>query len=402
MTRRGLTRRGRGQGSVRLRGPTWEIGYRPHPGAKQIWERVGSASEGVTEEMALERLRERLAESGRVSAAPTLEAAAREWLAFYRAKPGPTARTVEQHETNLRVHLLPALGQVLLRDLDFSLIEDYWVAKARLAPGEEGCPPVSGPVASARQRPLSARALQLHLGTLNLVLRRAQKRGLLTNNPLSHAERPQVREAKPEPFERDEVRAILGALRDEEQELQVLLQVALGLRIGEVFAIGEQHFDPGQRFLRIRRTLTKVGGKTLISDYTKNDAGRRDLKLSPSLAHRLERQLRRKRAAPSNGSDLLLPNLAGNPIAESNWRQRVWLPALSRAGLRENARPYRLRHTAASEMIAKEPYDPPTLIAYRLGHRVETLLSTYAHIFARHRNQIADLGELYSDAEDEG
>lgn len=149
----------------------------------------------------------------------------------------PRARTVEQHETNLRVHLLPALGSIALVALDFAAIEDYWLAKVNFAPGEPGCPPVNGSVAADQGKPLSSRALQLHLTTLNLVLNRALKRGLIATNPLVLADRPKVHKHKPEPLEREQVRAVLAALRDEEQELQVLLQVALGLRIGEVFAL---------------------------------------------------------------------------------------------------------------------------------------------------------------------
>ncbi|MCB8970993.1 MAG: site-specific integrase [Solirubrobacterales bacterium] len=326
-----MSKRSHGEGSVRRRGQTWEIAFRPSPGARQVWERVGRECDGVDREFALARLRERLTACGRGEGGQfeghLFSVTAEEWLRRLQAMGKHSARTIELHTSNLRCHLIPAFGTTYLRQINDEAIEDYWMAKVNFAPGEEGCPPVRGKVAAARTKPLMA---------------------------------------------------------------------SLGLRIGEVFALRPSDYLPGSRTLCIRRTLTKVGGRTLISPYAKTDAGERDLRVSESMHRRLMRQRARAERQRVNASGpLLFPNRRGNPVSESNWRNRTWKDALDRAGL-PKANPHRLRHTAASEMIARKPFEPTTVIAYRLGHRVETLLKTYAHLFERHRGGVADLGDLYS------
>jgi integrase len=402
-----MSKRSRGEGSVRRRGQTWEIAFRPAPGERQVWERVGRECDGVDREFALARLRERLSACGRGEGGQfqghLFSVTAEEWLRRLRAKGEHRARTIELHTSNLRCHLVPAFGATYLRQIDDEAIEDYWMAKVNFAPGEEGCPPVEGKVAAARTGPLSRRAVQQHLTTMSLVLDFAVKRGRLGRNPMPSADRPKSRKEKPEPFEPSQIKLFLEGCRDEREELEVLLMASLGLRIGEVFALRPSDYLPASRTLRIRRTLTKVGGRTLISSYAKTDAGERDLRVSESMHRRIMRQRARAEQARVGGSGpLLFPNRKGNPISESNWRNRTWTRALEHAGIfakdedAPKANPHRLRHTAASEMIARKPFEPVTVIAYRLGHRVETLLKTYAHILQRHRGGIADLGDLYS------
>ena len=396
-----MSKRSHGEGSVRRRGQTWEIAFRPSPGARQVWERVGRECDGVDREFALARLRERLTACGRGEGGQfeghLFSVTAEEWLRRLQAMGKHSARTIELHTSNLRCHLIPAFGTTYLRQIDDQAIEDYWMAKVNFAPGEEGCPPVKGKVAAGRTDPLSRRAAQQHLTTMSLVLDFAVKRGRLGRNPMPLADRPKNKKNKADPFRPDQVKAILEGCRDEREELEVLLMASLGLRIGEVFALRQSDYLPASRTLCIRGTLTKVGGRTLISPYAKTDAGERDLRVSESMHRRLMRQRARAALAKVAGSGpLLLPNRRGNPVSESNWRNRTWKDALDRAGLPKD-NPHRLRHTAASEMIARKPFEPTTVIAYRLGHRVETLLKTYAHLLERHRGGVADLGDLYSN-----
>ena len=75
-------------------------------------------------------------------------------------------------------------------------------------------------------------------------------------------------------------------------------------------------------------------------------------------------------------------------VLPSNYRNRVWNPALKGAGL-SGVRVHDMRHTAASIWIAAGA--TPNLVAQRLGHAdVAYALSTYGHLFDGADRQFAE------------
>ena len=72
----------------------------------------------------------------------------------------------------------------------------------------------------------------------------------------------------------------------------------------------------------------------------------------------------------------------GGRFRLSNWRRRVWKPAIKKVGLPESATPYWLRHTAAS--LLAEQGVPVTTAAAILGHDPAVYLRTCAHLYPEH------------------
>jgi integrase len=71
---------------------------------------------------------------------------------------------------------------------------------------------------------------------------------------------------------------------------------------------------------------------------------------------------------------------AGGPLRHSNFRQRIWLPALKAAKLPLDLRIHDLRHTCASILIAQGEH--PKMIQHHLGHSSITVtLDRYGHLF---------------------
>jgi len=62
------------------------------------------------------------------------------------------------------------------------------------------------------------------------------------------------------------------------------------------------------------------------------------------------------------------------------WSRRVWQPAVKAVGLPESTRPYDLRHSFASLLIAEG--QTAVEVAAQLGHSPVMTLETYAHVFA--------------------
>jgi integrase len=85
---------------------------------------------------------------------------------------------------------------------------------------------------------------------------------------------------------------------------------------------------------------------------------------------------------------LVFPDAAGGHLRRQNWRRRVWIPALERAGV-AYFRSYDLRHTCATLLL----YEGRTLneVAEHLGHADPGFTArTYAHVMrdASHRRRV--------------
>ena len=81
---------------------------------------------------------------------------------------------------------------------------------------------------------------------------------------------------------------------------------------------------------------------------------------------------------PTSPEDLVFRSSEGEPTRLSNWRHRVWEPAVRKAGL-EHLRPHDLRHTVVALWIAAGA--SPREIAARAGHSsVVTVLDRYGHL----------------------
>lgn len=97
----------------------------------------------------------------------------------------------------------------------------------------------------------------------------------------------------------------------------------------------------------------------------------------------------------ADGQALLFPSASGAPLSYSNFRQRIWLPAVEAAGLR-GANFHDLRRTNASIMIARG-VDVKTA-QRRLGHAdVRLTLELYAQATSvADRTAVDALGTSFS------
>ena len=77
----------------------------------------------------------------------------------------------------------------------------------------------------------------------------------------------------------------------------------------------------------------------------------------------------------------------------SNWRRRVWVPAVKAAGL-PDLHFHDIRHTAATALVAEE-VDIKTAQT-RLGHSAQVMLRIYAQASERADRQAADkVGKVF-------
>jgi integrase len=169
-----------------------------------------------------------------------------------------------------------------------------------------------------------------------------------------------------------------------------------GLRPSEALALRHEHWrDEGGPLshIDVEAAIKNISGR-LFEDGTKTDTLHEPI-LWPAIAEELEELYELQGRPPL--SSYVLTNRKGGPASWVNWRERLWYPALHRAGLAaapqamtEGVRtvgafiPYTLRHTCATVMLhASKPgggHYTPHEVARQLGHKASMTLDVYGHV----------------------
>ena len=102
--------------------------------------------------------------------------------------------TYEQYQRQVRVHIVPSLGQVKLRNLSSELVQDLYDSKT-----------------AAGLKPSSVRYI-------HAVLEHAHKRRLIPENVASKTDPPKIRPPEIQPLDAEQTRTLLDAARTEPWE----------------------------------------------------------------------------------------------------------------------------------------------------------------------------------------
>ncbi|WP_446217935.1 tyrosine-type recombinase/integrase [Micromonospora sp. IBHARD004] len=117
-----------------------------------------------------------------------------------------------------------------------------------------------------------------------------------------------------------------------------------GLRWGECAGLAWSSVDLDRALLRVVQVAEETHGGILLRPYPKSRAGVRTVPLPSFLVSAL-RQLRTE-TSDQDPRTLVFRDRVGRPLRRSNFRRRVWLPSLVRAGMLGqvvNTGPHRFR-----------------------------------------------------------
>ena len=288
--------------------------------------------------------------------------------------------TYDRNESLCRVHLIPALGRKKLKTLGAADVAGFY--RSRL---DSGC---------------SAASVRKMHETLHKALKQAVRWGYMTKNPADDVDAPRVHTEEVHPLTRDEARRFLKVVRGDRLEALYVVALHTGLRQGELLALRWEDVDIGEKTLRVRRTITKDGGKLLIGP-TKTAKGRRTVKLTRDAAEALREHLSRQLEEIDGLGDLFEDNgfvfctAKGTLINPSNLRKRSFAPLLVRAGL-PHMTFHQLRHTAATILLLKNVN--PKIVSEMLGHAsIAITLDTYSHVLPNMQDSaVAAMEEAFS------
>lgn len=307
--------------------------------------------------------------------------------------------TRERYADAYRLHIEPWLGDVPLLDLTVSVLRGWQADRLTAGVG-------AGTIDKART-------------VLSSVLRHAAESEAIPANPLALVRAPLAEHRDGvtplAPVTVEGIRAVLGGAMDvhvpertrrggvrvsgyvvaDEREpyarqldaVMVSVLAYAGLRPGELRAL--RWGDVRKATLTVERAARPDG--TIKS--TKNHE-RRAVRLLAPLALDLA-ELRLAAGRPTDDVLVLAPT--GEPAADAHpdaeawtktdwqvWRARRWDKACRLAGMPRSPRPYDLRHSFASLLLAEGR--SVHYVARRLGHAPALTLSTYGHLFAEYED----------------
>lgn len=123
---------------------------------------------------------------------------------------------------------------------------------------------------------------------LSRTLKEAHRRRIITDNPMEYIKRPNSKKAaeKVRALTKDEQKKLIHILKTEDinYSQQMLLSLALGLRMGEINALHVEDVNFNFNRLTVRRTISKgEKGEAILSGTTKTQAGTRTLTMTAAV-----------------------------------------------------------------------------------------------------------------------
>src|ERR671913_1539429 len=184
------------------------------------------------------------------------------------------ATTYETYERLMRLHLVPTLGRVKLKNLTPTHVRGLYREKL-----DSGLSPTS---------------VQRVHALLHKALKQAVHDGLVARNVTQAVKAPRQQRKEIPTLNQEQARVFLEAAKGDRLEALYLLAIHTGLRQGELLGLKWGDVDLDRGTLQVRGTLTTTkGGPVLRAPKTKGS--RRTVKLSPTaleaLRSHLERQL---------------------------------------------------------------------------------------------------------------
>lgn len=340
------------------------------------------------------------------------------WLAAYQ-KPAVSPSTYELRGMLIRVHIKPELGRAQLTKLKPADLQDLYTKKletgrtdskshvaqvsvkgrestfygkapkdvqekAKKALGDQYDEALVKPVRLG----LSSQTVRHIHNILHGALKQAMKEGLVSRNVAQATSPPKVvRGEEMRTLSRDEVGQFLNAVEGERLEAAFLLDLAAGLRRGEVLGVRWSDLDLEKGTLQVRKSLSRLkqddGTTRLELGDVKTPKSRRLIPLPDEVvqelkAHRARQNQEKLRLGEAYQDEGLVFATAFGGRIEPRNLHRAWTRVLKKAGI-EHTRFHNLRHTFATMLL--EMGEHPKVVQEMLGHsKVSMTLDTYSHI----------------------
>ena len=286
------------------------------------------------------------------------------WIEEITAEERVAPQTIQRYQTSLRTGILPALGNLRIREASVGRLDKFLRD-------------------IAKDHPSAAKGAKVVLGQMFAL---AVRHGAIPTNPVRDTGRLRKPRRTVVALTDEHLQAVRAAIREWQQPIPgkpgprhtgdladiVDLMLATGARIGEILAVRWEDLDLAAErpTLTICGTLVFVKGKGFFrQEWTKSDAGYRMVVLPRFAVGML---LARKLTAADNPHDAIFASRRGTWLSPNNVR-RQWRQARADTDL-DWVTPHTFRKTVAT--LIKEEADTKSAAA-QLGHSSEEVTDTY-------------------------
>ena len=377
-------KRANGEGSIRKRKDgRWEgrytAGHNLETG-KPIYRNVL----GKTQAEVKEKLKTAIQETQSLDFSKTGQYTVGQWMDVWYENYAKIKVRPSSHQTYkgyIENHIKPNIGDIPLEKL--TTLDLQRLYKTLLANGR-----VDRLESKGQPKGLSPKTVRNIHQILSSALKLAQEQRIILTNPAEGCALPKVehREMKTLPVE--QLQSFLREAKDSGVFELYYLELATGLRRGELLGLKWEDIDLEHGDLRVRRQIARINGKVVEAPLKTKNAYR-TLPLAEDTISILKEQKKKVGSSP-----WVFPSATGGPISPDSVLHMLHR-VLKRAGLPQ-VRFHDLRHTFAT-LALQNGVDIKT-VSGMLGHfSAGFTLDTYAHVTTSAQKAAANtMGKLLS------
>lgn len=282
--------------------------------------------------------------------------------------------TLEHYRTVLRVHLIPAFGNLQLCQLTREGIQALYVDKID-----------SG---------LSSRRIHNIHAVLSAALKDAVTHEVLSRNPCEYVKLPRKPKHKPHVLTPDECTRLIAAAHGRRLWFMLLVALTTGARLGELCALHWEDIDLANRRIHIHRSCARVKGMGIIEKQPKTVSGSRKVILAQAVIDAVEEHrlyvasIQFRAGSRWKNLDLLFPSRSGYYRDPADVRAEL-KAILFDAGI-DSRKFHDLRHSAATLLFAAGAN--PKVVQEALGHsNISITLGMYGDVTPDMQQGVADI-----------
>ena len=232
---------------------------------------------------------------------------------------------------------------------------------------------------------------------LKAACNKAVQADIISKNPCNGVELKKCDSKKVDPYTKEEVDELMKAMKGDEIEFPIHLDLILGLRRGELLALKWSDIDYEKKQVHIQRNIVLDENRKIVEKTPKSKSSNRYLSLSDSqcLMLKLEQAKQKERAKKNSNykdNDLVVCKADGsyyNPDVFSSKFNRL----LKKNGLR-HIRLHDIRHTNCT-LLLLNGVNMKTMQG-RLGHSdYSVTANTYSHVTAEADRAASELADSF-------
>jgi integrase len=334
------------------------------------------------------------------------------WLKEY-AKPTVRATTYDSYEYQIRFHIKPGLGDIVLKELQPAQIQKFYNDKLKQkimdkrkekAVKRQERREKKDPSKQREEKTLSPATIRRMHVILSEALEQALKEGKIIRNPARATKPPKIEKKEARYLSPDDLRGFLATIEDDRWYPAIITALNTGCRLGELVALKWENVDLEKSVIHIKEAVSWVRQETgwaLKFHPPKSQKGVRNIPLpietNETLKILKERQDKEKALFGDDYLDKEQKFIFTWPdgrMVDPFYLSKHFAKLVKNYGLSLNF--HGLRHSYATALL--EAGEHPKVVQELLGDStISVVLDTYSHVLPGLKERaVSKLNELFS------